>query len=725
MYKIEIFTDQFEYASACLIGDEISIELDYLAYDSYKITTPIKDCKKGYFVHITDEDNNFVADGVVGDVQPNDYMQDISIRPLNTLFDSEVFYTPVSDCILWLATNIDEAYMHNTDTLQNRPISLTYTQSANNLPLTGYNLHDTVNILSVMVSALKTYGVVVQCRLDLPNKRFNVNVFQQTATKTLEASLDNVLDKSVTIGDSYGSTNKAVIRKTQVVDDSTTVLGQTEFYLHPDGSIDTDNTNRIIPVFFEIESLEFEDDMTETDWQNEALARAKEILEPAKYDNEIDLTYGIEDQLARPMEIEIGTATTIYLEGETYSSILTGKRIQGKEVTLIFGVTRTELSKKLSMEKRETMTFENTVSAVLSQAQTMFPAIDGHGGTEIADSHADSGYIKIIHVECLQSYADGSLEWEVDTRWNDPLRLCLVLNGESTATAQTVKYFLMYHPFANGSASYFHIASLGNGQFDIYADKSAYDIFGVKQTDTHTYMADKVKITYPMTFHSTAVSGWTDVENQSWSKYVAVGSTTTGLNSFNNGVRHDKLQLNNGFMAYMHFDSSGTRTENNPVLLGRIGDVIVTSTNTNPQTLYGGTWTAMPKNYASYKYPNSIANGAWNHSLTITTSGGAVFLNMNGNINPLNAGGWVQVHIKRDGTEIVAQTVQSPSASHNIPYSISYIDVPSAGSHTYNFSMTVGAGTIQNNENGANYTPQMMAFELGASSNLYFWKRTA
>ena len=365
MYKVEIFSDQFVYKSMAMVDEyTTTIEQDFLTYDSNTIQTPLIDCEKGDLVHITDQDNNYVADGIIGDVQPSDKAQEITIRPLNALFDTEVFYTAVTDCITWLATNIDSAFMSNTDTLQNRPITLTYTASAEALPLTGFNLHETVNILSVMISAMKTYGVVVASRLDLPNKRFTVDIYQQTATKVLEASLDNVLQKSVTIGDNYGSTNKAVIRKIRVVDDVTTVLGQTEFYLHTDGTINATDGNRIVPVFWEIESLELDDDMTETEWQAKALSRAKEILTPAKYDNEIVLQYDRDDLLARPADILIGTATTIYLDGTAYASILTGKRIEGQKITLIFGVTRTELTKQLSIKQRESVTYQNTVSAI-------------------------------------------------------------------------------------------------------------------------------------------------------------------------------------------------------------------------------------------------------------------------------------------------------------------------------------------------------------------------
>ena len=407
MYKVEIFTDQFSFASVAMIDKATTvIEQDFLAYDSYTIQTPAIECEKGYLVHITDADNVFVADGIVGDVKPQEEMQSITIRPLNTLFDAEVFYTPITDCISWLATNINSTFMNNADTVQNRPIHLSYTQAGNDLPLTGYNLHETTNLLSVMISALKTYGVVVKSRLDLTNSRLNIEIFQQSATKTLEASLANVLEKSVTIGDSYGSTNKAVIRKIKVVGNVTTVISSTSFYLHTDGTISTTNTDRIVPVFYAIENLEQTDDMSNQDWTDQATSRAKEILQPAKYDNEIDLQYDIDDLLATPMALEIGTLTTIYIDGESYASILTGKRIEAGKVTLIFGVTRTELTKQMNMGRRDTMTFENTVSATLRQVAEKYPTSADVADTYVkktGDTMTGSYYLKSSGIDLTAS----------------------------------------------------------------------------------------------------------------------------------------------------------------------------------------------------------------------------------------------------------------------------------------------------------------------------------
>lgn len=371
MYNLEVFTDQFEYVDFDFIDERQPLDMDYLAYNAYTVTTKMMDAKKGYFVRIT-RDNVHVASGYIADVQPGKTTQEISIKPLQSLFDVEVFYTPVSDCITWLATNIQAALMNNADTLQNRPITLTYTASADALPLTGFNLHKTVNILSVIISALKTYGVVCTMSLDVTNKRIVVDIAQQTATQTIEANLENVLQSSVTLGDSYGSTNKLIIRKTDK--DSGENLGETIFYLHNDGTINTTDTNRIYPVFWELETLDTEDDQTAAQWLEKATARAKEVLEPAKYDNEIVLMYDVDDQIVHPADAQIGTDTTIYLDGLTYASILTGKKIEGQKITLTYGVVRQDLTKKLAIRQRETMTFENTASAIIQEAREVFPS---------------------------------------------------------------------------------------------------------------------------------------------------------------------------------------------------------------------------------------------------------------------------------------------------------------------------------------------------------------
>lgn len=374
-YLIEIFDDQFTFKSSTMVDIAQTIELDYLTFNPYKITTLPLAVEKGCFIHIT-QDGQLVADGIVADVQPEDELIEITIRPLQALFDIEVFYSAVSDCITWLATNIGEQLATNSDVLQNRPLELTYTTASEDLPLTGFNFNATINVLSVISSALKTYGVVVDAYLDIPRQRIVCNIEQQSASDVLEADLENVLDKAITLGDSYGSANKLVIQKIQSNDGEVTVLGQSTYYLHPNGTVTTSNTNRITPVFYALERLELEAEETTAEWNAKAKAKAVEVLSPQKYDNEIVLSYHRDDKIANPMDIAIGTATTIYVDGVAYSSLLTGRTIQGNVVTLIFGAVRTELTKKLILQKGNTGTVRQVMSQLSPQLNEIFSKLE-------------------------------------------------------------------------------------------------------------------------------------------------------------------------------------------------------------------------------------------------------------------------------------------------------------------------------------------------------------
>ena len=54
MYKVEIFDTNMDYVSACYADDAQIIALDYLAFDPFQINVQLVGAKKGYFVHITD-----------------------------------------------------------------------------------------------------------------------------------------------------------------------------------------------------------------------------------------------------------------------------------------------------------------------------------------------------------------------------------------------------------------------------------------------------------------------------------------------------------------------------------------------------------------------------------------------------------------------------------------------------------------------------------------------
>lgn len=360
MYKVEIFTDQFQFVSATLVSDDQTIDLDYFSYDPFSLKTGLIDCKKGYFVHITRVTGELVADGIVSDVKPDKKTQSISIRPLQALFDGDIYSTYIVDCITWLKDAINSVYINSGDIYQNRPIDLTYQTASDDLPLIDSfdpTSSDTFNILSVISTALKVHNVFTNCWLDMHSMHIRVDIRQVTDTKVVEADLEHVIDSSVTLGDSYGSTNKVTVRRFVQDQDGNYVIPQTNayvnFYRYTDDTIDIENASktRIFPVFVEHISIDQQPEWEFTDWLLEAYTQAAEILTPEKYDQEIILTYIKDDLIVVPSDFKVGTTTTIYLKGERYTSILAGVCIKGNKIRLTFGAVRTELTKKLNMSK--------------------------------------------------------------------------------------------------------------------------------------------------------------------------------------------------------------------------------------------------------------------------------------------------------------------------------------------------------------------------------------
>lgn len=340
MYKLEIFDEQMHYAAAVMISQEQAIEQDYLAYDAYTITAPKHIlCKKGWYTHITDGAAT-VADGVVSDVQPGDGTMSISIRPLTALFDVEVYQaTSIADCVSWLTETITAQFVSNPDTAQNRPMVIAQTAARATLPLSVEQ--GIINLLGIIKRALTTHRVVVDCRLDMAALKVAVSVYQETTERTLEADLPNVIGApQITLGDSYGAANKAILRQ---VDVDGNLLGTYTYYLHTDGTVDTVNTDRVTPVFWTIREIG-EDDAP--------ASVAGGILGPKQYDNEIILTYRTGDLIAQPLELPIGARVTIQYEGQAYTSLLTGRTIRVGMVDLIFGQVRMALTKRLILERR-------------------------------------------------------------------------------------------------------------------------------------------------------------------------------------------------------------------------------------------------------------------------------------------------------------------------------------------------------------------------------------
>jgi hypothetical protein len=101
-------------------------------------------------------------------------------------------------------------------------------------------------------------------------------------------------------------------------------------------------------------------------------------------------------------------------------------------------------------------------------------------------------------------------------------------------------------------------------------------------------------------------------------------------------------------------------------------------------------------------------------SCSITSVGKPILINLTGDINPVGGPSWCYLYIYRNGSPIGKFIIaESPGASTNIPFALSTIDIPGAGTHTYTGYTTIGgANPIQFGETGNSQAPTILAIEL-------------
>jgi hypothetical protein len=123
-----------------------------------------------------------------------------------------------------------------------------------------------------------------------------------------------------------------------------------------------------------------------------------------------------------------------------------------------------------------------------------------------------------------------------------------------------------------------------------------------------------------------------------------------------------------------------------PSQTGNAGKYLTTDgTTASWASVSGGTGGSM--NYAqtqSTKVSGVSASGVTIVSTSITTSGNPVQVLVTGDGENTAAGGWVKVQLFR-GTTAIGKIVhlESSAASENVPYALTVIDTPSAGTYTY------------------------------------------
>ena len=174
--------------------------------------------------------------------------------------------------------------------------------------------------------------------VDFENKTISVKIGKnELAQVTIEADLPNIINRSIVLHSNSNDTNKLIVY------DMTNVSTSKTYYLHSDDTYDTNNTDRIVPVVLEIAGVV----PTESDnFDSMADAYASNLFNSISYNNLIELEMINNDELVKPQNMSIGQTLNIVSGGQSYSTILTGRRI-GSTTTLVCGTVRLDLTKIL------------------------------------------------------------------------------------------------------------------------------------------------------------------------------------------------------------------------------------------------------------------------------------------------------------------------------------------------------------------------------------------
>lgn len=210
------------------------------------------------------------------------------------------------------------------------------------------------NIFTAITELFKIYSVVVKAYItveDVDSRTLNFKVSIQktvdgTHLQTIDATLDNVLDFSVT-DDSKNATNMITIFNKSTFPNGVAL----KTYVRTDAGVITDldlnkyaNMHTVVAKATDAEDADFQSGEIEN--------IARKELDIAQFKSEIQIAYRSGDGIVNDNVLEIGTRATIQTETDEYYSVFSGYEIADGAVKYIFGYGRNKLTQMLAEERR-------------------------------------------------------------------------------------------------------------------------------------------------------------------------------------------------------------------------------------------------------------------------------------------------------------------------------------------------------------------------------------
>lgn len=339
VYNLEIFSPAFELKDHTTVGSVEYVDDFLYPEETYINAATGTNVATGDYVRMGD------ICGVVTSLENDEtWGIEIRIKPFTSLLSFPVMFDTdwqgVGTLEERLAQIITDNLINNADSAQNVPgLSVSVSSSTSGW---GFNLkaltEGTHKLIigfydTLLVRALKEYSVAASCQVDFSNHTIAFTIGTVTGINTVEADLPNVIRKSIAVDQREYTINKLVLY------DTDTLVDYRTYYLHPDGTFDTTDTNRVTPVVFDMEAVYSDGDLDAA-----AASRAREVFGDNKIENLIEIEVMRDDPMLDVEGAQIGQEYVVLSGGKTYRSIVTGKKL-GQTATLILGAVRLELEK--------------------------------------------------------------------------------------------------------------------------------------------------------------------------------------------------------------------------------------------------------------------------------------------------------------------------------------------------------------------------------------------
>lgn len=348
-YRIEIFNRadlSFESFAEC---SEPDINIDFLVSAQSSVSCPGQVTGKiGDFAQIRINGRVYYQ-GVISDLNFDGSKTEITLQQLSDILKTEVFADVEllsSQTIETWFKNLLTATFNGPDPSANLPGLIVLTQSATNGSHAATN-DGVYNLYDLAVSFFKVYGVILDISFDYMARSVSF-VFRSVSDTILklDLSVSDITEYEIQPSLVSDSPNKIII---QDENEPTNVI---TYYWHPtefSGTIDTDpSVNRIIPVIQQCEKISVDEGETFTD---AAYAKAEEVLYNTRYDDLITVVIRADSALINTWEI--GQLFTLYADGKTYNTLLTGVHSPSMaSIQLTFGYVRKRLTQILKMRNQ-------------------------------------------------------------------------------------------------------------------------------------------------------------------------------------------------------------------------------------------------------------------------------------------------------------------------------------------------------------------------------------